>query len=289
MNKRKTLQVTVVILSLVLICLIVWLLWQSTMTGPQGETQKTTESVQNQGDRDNTGSASPTGTGEEYATTDMTQNVLQETVSDTQPEKPKDPTENVTNSAFFPYKIPGTTLEIAQINAYDGIFLEDGSDNEISNVTAMVLTNTGNACIEYMDITMDRDGEKLQFVGSALAPGGTVILLEANAKQFSNGDISNCTAEVATIKKMEMSENLVRVEENADGGLLVTNISGEDIPCVRVFYKFYIFDKEVYLGGITYTAKVIDLKASESCVITPSHYFQGYSKIVMVRTYETDT
>lgn len=217
---------------------------------------------------------------------------------------PQDKTQNTTESqtqegqnntetgevdyVSFPYKIPGTTLVIDQVNSYDGIFFEDGSDKEIEDVTAIVLSNTGDECIDYMDITIERDGTQLQFTGSALEPDGTMVVLEANAKKFSKGKYSNCKAEIATSKEMEMSQKQVRVEETAENDLLVKNISGENIPCVRVFYKFYMYDSDVYVAGITYTAKIVDLKAGESRVIRPSHYIKGYSKIVMVKTYDTD-
>jgi hypothetical protein len=47
-------------------------------------------------------------------------------------------------------------------------------------------------------------------------------------------------------------------------------------------------DTHAYVGGITYTAKISNLKANESIVITPSHYASGASKVMMVRTYDED-
>ena len=46
-------------------------------------------------------------------------------------------------------------------------------------------------------------------------------------------------------------------------------------------------DVEVYVGGITYTAKLVELKAGKSIVVTPSHYYAGFSKVLMVKTYDT--
>ena len=85
----------------------------------------------------------------------------------------------------------------------------------------------------------------------------------------------------------EMSEEQVQVQENGDQSLTVSNLTNEDIPAVRIFYKFYMEEEETYVGGITYTAKLTDLKAGESRKITPSHYVSGYSRVMMVRTYDT--
>ena len=49
----------------------------------------------------------------------------------------------------FPYAIPGSDLVIEQINSYDGIFFEDGTDREVSNVSAIVLANKGEKALEY--------------------------------------------------------------------------------------------------------------------------------------------
>ena len=84
-----------------------------------------------------------------------------------------------------------------------------------------------------------------------------------------------------------MSEGQVLVEENEDGSLLVTNLTDKTIPTIRIFYKYYMYDEEVYVCGITYTARIRDLEGGASCVIAPSHYMAGASKVVMVRTYDT--
>lgn len=211
-----------------------------------------------------------------------------ETVPNEKPSGTDKPQIDTDDSVHFPYIIPESGLVIEQMNSYDGIFLEDGSDKEVSNVTAMVLTNTGDTCAEYIEITIDRDGVQLKFIASALESGGRMIVLEATGKQFSNGTYSNCVASVATLTEFAMSENQVRVEETAEGSLLVKNLTEKELPCVRIFYKFYMHDTKAYVGGITYTAKVTNLGAGSSCTITPSHYLQGYSKIIMVKTYDTD-
>ena len=84
-----------------------------------------------------------------------------------------------------------------------------------------------------------------------------------------------------------MSEELVLVEENDSGALEVTNLTGAELPCVRVFYKFYMPSEDIYVGGIAYVAKIVDLQAGQSQTIIPSHYLSGSSKVVMVRTYDS--
>ena len=187
----------------------------------------------------------------------------------------------------LPYSIPGSSLVVRGIASYDGIYLEDGSDEEISGVTVMLLQNAGDTEVEYASVSVSRDGTALQFDASALPAGGTVVVQEKNKTPFQEGNYADCSATVAEISGFEMSEDKVQVEESGEQSLTVTNLTDEDIPAVRVFYKFYMEDEGTYVGGITYTAKITNLAAGASQTITPSHYVQGSSRVMMVRTYDT--
>lgn len=187
----------------------------------------------------------------------------------------------------LPYSIPGNNLVVRGIASYDGIYLEDGSDEEISGVTVMLLQNAGDTEVEYASVTVSRDGTQLQFEASALPAGAMAVVQEQNRTPFQEGTYADCSATVAEIDEFEMSENQVQIEENEDQSLTITNLTDKDIPAVRIFYKFYMEEENAYVGGITYTAKVTNLKAGDSQEIIPSHYLQGSSRIIMVRTYDT--
>lgn len=188
---------------------------------------------------------------------------------------------------FFPYAIEGTELTVQNISSYDGIFLEDGSDGEVAGVAAMVVKNTGDTNVEYAAITISCNGETLEFDASDLPAGATVVVQEKNKTPYQSGAYTDCSAVVAEMGDFEMSEDQVKVEETESGSLLVTNLTDEEIPCVRIFYKFYMADEETYVGGITYTAKLTGLSAGASQTVTPSHYAAGNSRIMMVRTYDS--
>ena len=187
----------------------------------------------------------------------------------------------------LPYQIPGSSLVVSGIASYDAIYLEDGSDTEISGVTVLLLRNDGDTDIEYASVSVGMDGTELQFDLSDLPAGGTAVVQEKNKTLFREGNYTECAATVAEVPGFEMSEEQVQVQENGDQSLTVSNLTNEDIPAVRIFYKFYMEEEETYVGGITYTAKLTDLKAGESRKITHSHYVSGYSRVMMVRTYDT--
>ena len=187
----------------------------------------------------------------------------------------------------LPYSIGGSGLVIRSITSYDGTYIEDGSDSDISGVTVIILENTGDTEVEYASITVNREGTELQFEASALPAGGTVVVQEKNRVLFEGGNYTDCSADVAEIEEFDMSSDQIRVDETGDQTLTVTNLTDENIPAVRIFYKFYMEDEDTYVGGITYTAKITGLDANASVEITPSHYLKGSSRIMMIRTYDT--
>ena len=198
------------------------------------------------------------------------------------------PTPTAPIDITFPYEVSGCDLTIRMIESYDGIFLEDGSDEEVTGITVMVLENTGNQAIEYAEIIARGTVGELTFECTDLPAGGVAVVQEKNKTAYKDGvKWRTCEAAISSLDVLEMSEDKVEVAEDESGSLVVRNISEADIPCVRVFYKFYSEEEGTYVGGITYVVKITDLAAGAETVVTPSHYAQGYSRIMMVRTYET--
>ena len=189
------------------------------------------------------------------------------------------------NGIQFPYVMENLTVQ--KVQSFDGTYLEDGSNKEVTGIAAILVTNTGEKCVEYAEISLAGDGIEWKFDLSALEAGESCVVLEANGAQYTQGIYTSCSSETALLDEMDMSKNLVEVTETKSGALNVKNVSKEDIPCVRVFYKYYSEDEDVYIGGIAYTAKVTDLKAGFTKMVTPSNYVAGQSKVIMVRTYDS--
>ena len=161
------------------------------------------------------------------------------------------------------------------------------SRDEIIEFAAVVVENVGGIGVEYADIVIDQSGIPLKFTASAIPAGTTIIVQEANGAAYSDSSIQECSANVALIENFEMSSSMVEVVENERGSLSVTNLGSETIPCVRIFYKFALEKGSIYVGGITYTAKITELEPGVTQEVAPSHYVAGSSEIMMVRTYDT--
>ena len=197
------------------------------------------------------------------------------------------PKESQAEPVEFPYDVPGTGITVQNISSYSGIYVEDGSDQEISNVSAMQMYNSGSNAVEYVSVSVKCNGEQLEFEASDIPAGASVMVQEKNKKAYQSGTYTECVGTAAKVDGFGMSEDKVQVTPNDDNTFTVTNLTEETIPCVRIFYKLYMEDKGIYVGGITYNVKVTELEAGTSQTVSPSHYAQGYSRLMMVRTYDT--
>lgn len=194
-------------------------------------------------------------------------------------------TEENTNITL-PFTIPGTELVIDHIDSYTGVFVEDGSDEKVEDIFAIHILNNSNQNVEYSEITVSINGTDLLFKVSGLPAGAGISVLESNRTTYEEGTLTYIDNQTAYVDDFNLLENEIGTVIEDDNGITVTNLTKEDIPCVRLFYKFVSEDEE-YLGGITYTAKIKDLKAGDNLTIYPSHFAKDGSEIIMVRTYDT--
>lgn len=183
------------------------------------------------------------------------------------------------------YNTPDASLTIQRINGYSGIFIEDGSDKEVKNVAAIQVKNTSKQVVEYAKIELYNGDKKLVFEVSTLPANSSAVVMEKNKTTFdSSKNVTYGKSTVAYTDKLEKSSDIkYKVLDN--NGIEVTNKSKKDIGCVRVFYK-YKSEEGYYVGGITYVAKVNNLKAGTSETIYPSHFATDGGQVMMVKTYD---
>ena len=184
------------------------------------------------------------------------------------------------------FKVDDAAITIQRINGYSGIFIEDGSDKEVKNVAAIEVKNTSNKPLEFAQIQLYNGSKKLVFDVSTLPANSSAIVMEKNKASFnSSKGVTYGGTTAGYVNSLEKSSS-VKCKKVKNNGIEVTNTSSKNIPCVRVFYK-YKSDDGYYVGGITYTAKVEDLKAGASQTIYPSHFASDGGEIMMVKAYNS--
>lgn len=184
-------------------------------------------------------------------------------------------------------------LSIKALGSYSGAYLEDGSDEEVSDVMMMVITNTGEEALQYAEITLsnvENDGEDMLFKISTLGPGESVMVLEAERRTYPEDHIEEYTeASAANVvffsEGMQLYEDQLKIQ-SLDGGCNITNISKEDIKGDLVIY-FKNYGEEMLYGGITYRGRIEGgLKAGEIRQIMSEHFSETGTKVMFITIAE---
>ena len=184
------------------------------------------------------------------------------------------------------YEPSDADIKIQRVDAYSGIFIEDGSDKEVKNVAAIEVKNTSKKAVEFAQIQLYNGDKKLVFDVSTLPANSSAVVMEKNKASFdSSKGVTYGGTTASYTNKLEKS-SAIKYKKVVNNGIKITNTSSKKIPCVRVFYK-YKSDDGYYVGGITYTAKVEDLKAGASQTIYPSHFASDGGEIMMVKAYNS--
>ena len=152
----------------------------------------------------------------------------------------------------------------------------------------LLVKNNGDFPIEYTRISVVCGQEELVFDISALPAGEKMVVQEKTGKAISGDEAAAASALVVQRANMEMSEGKVQVTDNGDNTLTIKNLTNETIPTVRVFYKHYMQQEDLFVGGIAFTVRIARLDAGASVTIQPSHYTSKTGRVVMVLTYDTE-
>ena len=180
----------------------------------------------------------------------------------------------------FPCRLQYTSLVVCKLISYDGPYLEDGSGENVMGMAALVLENTGTIGIEYARIVLMQNGQQLVFDATYIPPKSTVLVLEENKTAYSDAPVTQCRCHTVIPGVFDLAQRTVQIREEGMCTLQVTNLTDEEMECVRVFYKHYNPEADMYVGGITYSAVIQNLKPGETRSITPYRYACGYALVV---------
>ncbi len=200
----------------------------------------------------------------------------------------------------LPFDIPGftriddaeiarswTQLEVTAVGRYSGAYVEDGTDEEVTDVLALIVRNTGDTWLEYAELTLDCGGKTGTFGVSALPAGSSALLMEKNRLTYQQGtsyritDSPKCTELTSAV--IDFSEDFELYPD--DGVINIKNISGKDISSdVCVIYKNYAYG--LYTGGICYRARAQGGIAAEDIFQSIQPHFSNENSVILFMTYE---
>lgn len=179
----------------------------------------------------------------------------------------------------FPMEIPGTTLVARHLILYEGGFLEDGSQEYEANVAAVLLENTGSVSIESARVILHWEDGAYVFDVDMLPPGLPVIVLERSRQPYEQKSWTACQG----IQKIAYApwESCLEVSAS-DITLQITNPTDQTVRDVCVYFKDYLKDQDILVGGIVHSCKIGDIPPHTTVTAEPYHFVEGYSKILCV-------
>ena len=187
----------------------------------------------------------------------------------------------------FPCEVPGHNLKIEKLAPYSGMFVENGTNTQVTGVAMILISNTGEEAVEYTQITVKYAETTLTFQITALPAGERMVVQELNAQAIPEGEPVEASALVVHRAQMAIAPEL-SVKDNGDNTLTVTNLTDKTIPMVRVFYKYYMENEDIFVGGIAFTVKITNLPAKGNMVVQPAHFVSANSRVVMALTYDSE-
>ena len=187
----------------------------------------------------------------------------------------------------LPYEVKG--VSVVALGAYTGAYFEEISDEPVENVMALVVINTSQKAVQVANVKVKAtDGELYNFSISTLPKGTSVLVLEADKKEYNpDMKIDSITADVTESDGFSTSVEDISIFYD-DAKLNLINQSDKSYHAVYVRYKN--FGKgNVFMGGITYSANFESVEAGGSYEYEPGHYSPETSYILIVQPVEKMT
>lgn len=181
-------------------------------------------------------------------------------------------------------------IEIGMLSeGYSGNFVEDGSDEQVKDVLALSFKNKSEKDIQYGEYVFQYGADTVSFKFSSIPKGESCIVLEKGRHKFEKTEsIKLVSRSVAQVDELPFAREDILVVDKSENMITVMNLTDQDIPVARVFYKNYNSDEGVFVGGITYTATAEKIPAGSGVNLEPEHFQSGKSVVVGSGVYESD-
>ena len=182
----------------------------------------------------------------------------------------------------FPVSIAGTPLIALGTVCYEGPFSEAESLEPVANGLALMLENTSDREILYAQVLLQNTLRTYCFGATHIPPGAKILVVEAKGAAWQAESYTQCTGTAECASAQPMQGSIFAVGEGDMGGVNVTNNTAAPIGKLRLYYKNYLPESNIYLGGGTFTATIEDLMPGQTRYVPLKYYASGYSRVLKV-------
>ena len=125
--------------------------------------------------------------------------------------------------------------------------------------------------------------KRYTFQVDMLPPSMGVIVLEIDRQPYSDATITACNGFQETDNSHWLTTSLILAPQD-NHNLAITNPTGTTIRDVTIYYKYYLPENDLLLGGIVYTYRAGDIRPGETIFVWPYRFLQGWSRILQVES-----
>lgn len=164
---------------------------------------------------------------------------------------------------------------------FSGQYVEDGRDEPVENVAAILVTNTSDSFLDLATLTYTIDGKTATFVVTGLPAGRSAWVME-NSRMTIGADASFTFVDCVSAFRDNAVTSTRNLTIRSNGNMLTAiNNTGTTLKNVAVYYKVVHTDGN-YFGGITYMVSFDTLAPGEALETLAGHYQDGSTEIVRI-------
>ena len=169
-------------------------------------------------------------------------------------------------------------LYCLEFNSFSGVYVEDGKNERVDNVAAILLENRSDVFLDKATVTYTFGDKTATFVATGIPAGKKCWVMEAEKMEIDAGRSFEFEKCVSAFKEDAVEQTDLLSVTPEDNALTVKNISEKTLENVCVYYK-NTFDDGNFFGGITYMMSFGTLEPGAALTKESAHYSES-SEIV---------
>lgn len=176
-------------------------------------------------------------------------------------------------------------IEVVSLENITAAYVEDGSDEVLSDVMALTIKNASDKMLQLAEITVHSDAADYTFKATSIPAGGESRLMELN-RAVMPGNIGECSLSISQLawdeQGLGMCEDSISIVPRSNG-FVVKNLTGNTIEAGHINFYYKNVDGGVYIGGITYhAANNAAIAPGEELAVATAHFDAASSEIMFV-------
>lgn len=164
---------------------------------------------------------------------------------------------------------------------FSGQYVEDGRDELVENVAAILVTNQTGRFLDFASLTYDVDGQTVTFVVTGLPAGRSAWVMAQDQAKATGSSVFTYVDSVTSYRDDVVAETDALTITSEGNVLSVRNNSTGTLENVCVYYRSVHSDGN-FFGGITYLVSFGTLEPGASAESMAGHYDPDNSEIVRV-------